>query len=158
MSGGSGTECINEKGGFFASGCFGTVFTLLAQFRFRCSEVLLQPKTYDPKHQYCGREMLPLRGSVAPAEDPRAPRRRYQYCGREMLPLRGSVASVRGDRSVRNGTRSNEVLRGWCSSGPRFGGRLLVEARLRGQKKSGQTIVADGGLDGKKTVGAWCPK
>ena len=37
--------------------------------------------------------------------------------------------------------------------------RLLVEARLRGQKKSGQTIVAEGGLDGlKKTMGAWCPK
>ena len=27
------TECINEKGGFFASGCLGAVFTLLAQFR-----------------------------------------------------------------------------------------------------------------------------
>ena len=48
MSGGACTECINEKGGFFASGRFGTVFTLLAQFRFRCAEVVLQPKTYEP--------------------------------------------------------------------------------------------------------------
>ena len=78
-----------------------------------------------PKHQYRGREMLPLRGSVPPAEDLRAPRRKHQYCGREMLPLRGSVASVRVDpRSVRNETRSDEVLRGWCSSGPGFGCRF----------------------------------
>ena len=101
MSGGARTKCINEKGGFFASGCFGAVFTLLAQFHFRCAEVLLQPKAFEPPggtsalwarnasvarkccssrrptsrqagHQHCGREMLPLRGSVAPAEDLRA--------------------------------------------------------------------------------------
>ena len=73
MSGGACTEGIDEKGGFFANECFGTVFTLLAQFRFRCvgsvapaedlrapniisvgakcfrcAEVVLQPKTYEP--------------------------------------------------------------------------------------------------------------
>ena len=48
MSGGACTECINEKGGFFASARIGTVFTLIAQFRFRCSAVLLQPKTHEP--------------------------------------------------------------------------------------------------------------
>ena len=97
--------------------------------RFRCAEVLFQPKTYElqtetssrlapnasvarkccssprpmssrRKHYHCWRQTLPLRGSVVPAQDLRAPRRKRHHGWRQTLPLRGSVVPAQDQRAL----------------------------------------------------------
>ena len=95
---------------------------LWAPKRFRCAEVLLLPKTNElpdgNKITTVGAKTLPLRGSVAPAGDQRASRRKQDHhCGRQKktLPLRGSVAPAEDQRASRRRQENASAARKCCS-------------------------------------------
>ena len=64
---------------------------------FRCAEVLLQPKTYEPPggtSALWARNASVARKCCS-SRRPTSRRAGHQYCGREVLPLRGSCFSQR---------------------------------------------------------------
>ena len=91
-------------------------------------------KCYSSPTPSSWRQTLPLRGSLVPAQDLRAPRREHHYCWHQTLPLRGSLDPAKSSARLQLCLHLSEecLARRWTITAPTtlFSGARVVEARV----------------------------